>query len=166
MGPPPSLSMVQPIHLGPAQASGLPRTWKPPCPWGEHHLKALERRNGSDDAPTAEEAEERAQAEKMICAVESAARDDELGSLTTALEACYVDARDADGATALIHASRHGHVKAVQLLLSANAEVRLCTSALSRPLDLCSLSLTLTASLPPSLPPLTTLLLPSTNRSI
>ena len=41
--------MRGPISIGePPQASGLPRTWKPICPAGEHYLKVLERRNGSD----------------------------------------------------------------------------------------------------------------------
>ena len=39
---------MQPIQLGAPSPTGLPRTWKPPCPFGEHHLRMLERRNGGD----------------------------------------------------------------------------------------------------------------------
>ena len=47
-----------PIVIGNKQASGLPRTWKPPCPWGDDHsaLNVLERVNGCDESPAWQDA--------------------------------------------------------------------------------------------------------------
>lgn len=134
-----------PIQLGRAQANGLPPTWKPPCPFGEHHLKMLERRNGSEAACDDSSDDDGDPAnDGMLDAnhpLFQAARQGNVGVLKLIFndghasacrrsagpsrEAGETDpnACDTDGCTALSWSARHGHVACIELLLGRGATV-------------------------------------------
>ena len=110
----------------------MPRTWKPPCPWGEHSLNALDRRDGCDETPDWQDRLDRMPLNmqrahrKMARALIKAAKQPEHGaaSLQILLSSGYdPDARDEDGATALLWASRNGSADCVRTLLEAKASV-------------------------------------------
>ena len=115
--------MQAPITL--VSGGKLARTWKPPCPFGEHHLSILERRNGGDGGGHDDWSEDqvscRARAQQALgaAAVMDCAKRGECSELL--LGAVHV--RDAEGATALTWSSRHGQVECVRKLLEAGARV-------------------------------------------
>jgi ankyrin repeat protein len=108
-----------PINLAPPQRSGLPRTWNPPCPSGEHYLNVLDRRNGRDeDLDWVHQSN--ARADDVVAAAKLGA----VCELRALLDSgCTVASRDTDGVTALIWASRRGHVPCIALLLDRCADV-------------------------------------------
>lgn len=124
-----------PIVIGNKQASGLPRTWKPPCPWGDDHsaLNVLERVNGCDESPEWQGAldalgqdERKAlvrQGKQVIGAVKRPDGGADMLALLISLGYRLDLARDAEGATALHWASRNGHADSAQLLLDAKCDV-------------------------------------------
>lgn len=124
-----------PIVIGNKQASGLPRTWKPPCPWGDDHsaLNVLERVNGCDESPAWQDAldalgqdDRKAlvrQGKQVISAVKRPDGGADMLALLISLGYQLDVARDDEGATALHWASRNGHADSAQLLLDAKCDV-------------------------------------------
>lgn len=121
--------MRGPINIGSSQQpSGIPKTWNPPCPAGEHYLKVLERVNGADcssdedDLGPASAAPARIQnaSTKLI----AAAKQENCQLLEQLLDAnAAVDTRDANGGTALSWSAKLGDCRAIALLIDRRATV-------------------------------------------
>ena len=123
---PNNIMQSRPINIGaPPQPSGLPKTWNPPCPAGEHYLKVLERVNGADGGSSDEEEDGRrscsaAMGDQLI----AAAKEESCARMASLLDTNVpVDVRDANGGTALSWSAKLGHCQGIALLLSRSADV-------------------------------------------